>query len=127
MFFGDGRFDPHTPKGLGLIAHELTHVGQQTGTTGSKARFFTEQGGDEMEREAQQTGERVLANVGHRSGLFVEDYVREYEGEGGLTQADQVRLDRISVMALDEAQRMLASQGVRGERQRGRAGRDGRD
>ena len=114
VFFGEGRFDPHTPKGLGLIAHELTHVGQQTGTTGSKARFFTEHGGDEMEREAQQTGERVLANAGSRSGLFVEDYVREYEGEGGLTQADQQRLDRISVMALDEAQRMLARQGVHG-------------
>ena len=105
---------PHTPKGLGLIAHELTHVGQQTGTTGSKARFFSEAGGDQMEREAQQTAEHVLANAGSRSGLFVEDYVREYEGEDRLTQADQQRLDRISVMALTEAQRMLASQGVRG-------------
>ena len=114
VFFGEGRFDPHTPKGLGLIAHELTHVGQQTGTTGSKARFFSEAGGDQMEREAQHTAEHVLANAGSRSGLFVEDYVREYEGEGGLTQADQQRLDRISVMALAEAQRMLASQGVRG-------------
>ena len=107
VFFGEGRFDPHTPKGLGLIAHELTHVGQQTGTTGDRARFFTERGGDEMEREAQQTGERVLANVGDRSGLFVEDYVREYEGEGGLTQADQRRLDHISLLALQGAQRLL--------------------
>ena len=114
VFFGEGRFDPHTPKGLGLIAHELTHVGQQTGTTGSKARFFSEAGGDQMEREAQQTAEHVLANAGSRSGLFVEDYVREYEGDGGLTQADQLRLDRISVMALAEAQRMLASQGMHG-------------
>ena len=113
VFFGDGRFDPHTPKGLGLIAHELTHVGQQTGTTGNKARFFTAQGGDEMEREAQQTGERVLANAGSQSGLFVEDYVREYEGEKGLSQADQQRLDHISVMALDEAKRMLERQGRR--------------
>ena len=114
VFFGEGRFDPHTPKGLGLIAHELTHVGQQTGTTGSKARFFSEAGGDQMEREAQHTAEHVLANAGSRSGLFVEDYIREYEGEGGLTQADQQRLDRISVMALAEAQRMLASQGMHG-------------
>ena len=114
VFFGEGRFDPHTPKGLGLIAHELTHVGQQTGTTGSKARFFSEAGGDQMEREAQHTAEHVLANAGSRSGLFVEDYVREYEGEDGLTQADQQRLDRISVMALAEAQRMLAREGMHG-------------
>ena len=113
VFFGEGRFDPHTPKGLGLIAHELTHVGQQTGTTGSKARFFTEVGGDEMEREAQQTGERVLANAGSRAGLFVEDYVREYECEGGLTQADQQRLDRISVLALAEAARAFGARGGR--------------
>ena len=114
VFFGDGRFDPHTPKGLGLIAHELTHVGQQTGTTGNKARFFTAQGGDEMEREAQQTGERVLANAGSRAGFFVEDYVREYEGEYNLSQSDQQRLDRISVKALEESQRMLERQGLRG-------------
>jgi len=114
VFFGDGRFDPHTPKGLGLIAHELTHVGQQTGTTGNKARFFTAQGGDEMEREAQQTGERVLANAGCRAGFFVEDYVREYEGEYNLSQSDQQRLDRISVKALEESQRMLERQGLRG-------------
>ena len=114
VFFGDGRFDPHSPKGLGLIAHELTHVGQQTGTTGSKARFFTQEGGDSMEREAQQTAEHVLANVGSRKGLFVEDYVREYEGEGSLSQDDQKRLDRISVLALEETQRLLKNQGVRG-------------
>ena len=112
VFFGNGHFDPTTPKGLGLIAHELTHVGQQTGTTGNKARFFSEQGGDEMEREAQGVGARVLANAGSRSGLFVEDYIREYEGEQALTQADHQRLDRISVMALEEAQRMLASRGA---------------
>lgn len=107
VFFGEGRFDPHTPKGLGLIAHELTHVGQQTGTTGDGARFFSERGGDEMEREAQRAAQNVLANVGDRSGLFVEDYVREYEGEGGLTQADQRRLDHISLLALQGAQRLL--------------------
>ena len=114
VFFGEGRFDPHSPKGLGLIAHELTHVGQQTGTTGSKARFFTERGGDEMEREAQQTGERVLANAGRRGGLFVENYVREYQSEGGLTHSDQQRLDRISLEALNLAEWRLAIGGRRG-------------
>jgi hypothetical protein len=34
VFFGEGEFDPHSQKGLGLIAHELTHVGQQTGAGG---------------------------------------------------------------------------------------------
>jgi hypothetical protein len=29
IFFRSGRFDPHSPRGLALVAHELTHVAQQ--------------------------------------------------------------------------------------------------
>lgn len=113
VFFGGGRFEPATAQGLGLIAHELTHVGQQTGALGDKTRFFTERGGDEMEREAQQAAERVLMNVGSAGGLHVDEYFRSYEaqGDGRLTKADQDRLDRISMMALQEAERMLGRRG----------------
>ncbi|MGI4788789.1 MAG: eCIS core domain-containing protein [Janthinobacterium lividum] len=112
IFFGEGKFDPHTPQGLGLIAHELTHVGQQTGTTGNKTSFYSEAGGDQMERDAQQTGAHVLANAGSRNGLFIEDYVREYEGEVSLS--NQQRLDRISVRALEAARKLLGKHGLTG-------------
>jgi hypothetical protein len=116
VFFGEGKFDPATGQGLGLIAHELTHVGQQTGAVGNTARFFTSSGGDTMEREAQQVGERVMANVGRRGGLFVEDYVRHYEGADGegVSRADQTRLDHISLLALQEAERLLVARGMTG-------------
>ena len=113
VFFGEGRFDAASGKGLGLIAHELTHVGQQTGTTGDKTRFYTASGGDEMEQEARQTEQRVLARAGNQSGLFVENYVRSYSGEDGatLSHADQQRLDTISLQAIQYAEQRLATVG----------------
>jgi hypothetical protein len=33
VVFGTGQYAPKTSAGQRLIAHELTHVGQQTGTT----------------------------------------------------------------------------------------------
>ncbi|HVT13899.1 MAG TPA: DUF4157 domain-containing protein [Fimbriimonadaceae bacterium] len=109
VFFGAGKYDPASRQGLALIAHELTHVGQQTGTTGDKTRFYTHQGGDEMEAEAQQTAERFLTNLATPSGLIVESYACAYqnENEHPLTAHDQHRLDRISTLALEKAGRRV--------------------
>lgn len=60
VFFGESRYAPQSRQGLGLLAHEVTHVGQQSGI-GDRMRFFTPSGGDQMEREAQQTASQVLA------------------------------------------------------------------
>ncbi len=60
VFFGEGRYAPQTRTGLGLLAHELTHVGQQAALIGDKMRFFTPQGGDAMESEAQRTAAETL-------------------------------------------------------------------
>lgn len=116
VFFGDRKFDPRSGPGLGLIAHELTHVGQQTGAIGDRARFFSRTGGDEMEQEAQQTSLRVLANVAPGAGLQVAQCINQYltDDSQGITLADQERLDRISVMALREAERALAQAGRSG-------------
>ncbi len=112
MFFGANRFDPSTNKGLGLIAHELTHVGQQTGAHGDSTRFFTQRGGDEMEKEAQQVGERVLAHAGNANSLQVDEYVCHYEGESGaISRNDEERLNRISVQALQQAGHTLRQRG----------------
>ncbi len=35
IFFDEGKYNPGTTEGQGLLAHELTHVGQQTGFGGS--------------------------------------------------------------------------------------------
>ncbi|MFI5385014.1 MAG: DUF4157 domain-containing protein [Fimbriimonadales bacterium] len=115
VFFGEGKLDPSSRQGLGLIAHELTHVGQQTGTTGDKARFYTQSGGDAMEKEAQQTAERFLVNEHSPGRLVVEHCDRQYEAEQGsdLTEENRQRLDSIYEQALRLAEEMLASKGNR--------------
>ncbi|RYG32071.1 DUF4157 domain-containing protein, partial [bacterium] len=107
VFFGAGKYDPHSPQGMGLIAHEATHVGQQTLGDPAKARFNTLRGGDEMEQEAQQTAEMVMRNLGSGESFSVAEYVRRYEGDGekGIAPSDQQRLDRLSLLALKKAQR----------------------
>jgi hypothetical protein len=61
VFFGRDRFAPASHVGMGLLAHELTHVKQQTGARGSQMRFYTATGGDALEREAQEAAAAVVA------------------------------------------------------------------
>ncbi|HEX5322521.1 MAG TPA: DUF4157 domain-containing protein [Capsulimonadaceae bacterium] len=65
IFFGDDRYETRTREGMGLLAHELTHVGQQVRTGGVELRFFTPAGGDILEQEAQAVASRVQAHSGH--------------------------------------------------------------
>lgn len=61
VFFGESRYDPGSREGLGLLAHELTHVGQQTRGIREGMHFFTPSGGGALEEEARQTAGKVLA------------------------------------------------------------------
>lgn len=113
VFFGAGKFDMSSRQGMSLIAHELTHVMQQSAGADDKARRFSQRGGDEMEREAQQTAELYLANVGTPHGLMVENYAKVYETDSAshLGAADETRLDRISVRAVQRAGEILKARG----------------
>ena len=109
VFFGEGRYDPSSRQGMGLIAHELAHVGQQTGMIGDRARFFTPAGGDIMEREAQDVASRVLARPDIGVPMIVDEYIRDYvfATDTDISDEDVSRLDHISILALQEAQRLL--------------------
>lgn len=111
VFFGANKYDPTSPKGLGLIAHEITHVGQQLGLQGDKIRFATKSGGDDMEQEAQEVGERVANNLVHPTGVRVGSYIRHYvpADDQPLNAGVQARLDRIGLRALNKASRQLAA------------------
>jgi hypothetical protein len=113
IFFGANKFDPTTAKGVGLIAHEATHVLQQTGGKGVDTRMFSPRGGDEMEQEAQDVAELALRNIGG-GGITVQLYERHYqsENEQGVSPTDRQRLDHISILALDEAKRQARSRGL---------------
>jgi hypothetical protein len=62
IVFGAGKYRPDTPSGDHLIAHELTHVVQQSGSSGAVAQPRSEhsQPGEADELQAEAVASRVL-------------------------------------------------------------------
>jgi len=60
VVFGAGMYSPGSSAGQRLLAHELTHVLQQSGTAQSAPVAEISQPGDAGEREADEIAERVM-------------------------------------------------------------------
>ena len=58
IFFRRGEYQPGSPTGKKLLAHELTHVVQQTGNV--RAKLTIGQPGDRYEQEADRVAEQVV-------------------------------------------------------------------
>jgi hypothetical protein len=69
IFFADGRYSPGSTEGRATLAHELTHVGQQTGFTPSAGGV---QRASEAEEALQTLGDPAL----QRAGMDEEDQVQ---------------------------------------------------
>jgi hypothetical protein len=64
VFFREGNYDPHSSGGQELIAHELTHVVQQSsGAVPRSGRMAVNPPGDAFEQEAD-TAARAVAGMG---------------------------------------------------------------
>jgi hypothetical protein len=62
IYFGAGRYDPDSAGGRHLLAHELTHVAQQsTGPATLSASSWLSQPGDATERAADAAADRFAA------------------------------------------------------------------
>jgi len=59
VFFRQGAYDPGSSPGRELLAHELTHVVQQTGP-GIKTKLTVSQPGDPLERQADEMARAVM-------------------------------------------------------------------
>jgi hypothetical protein len=72
VVFGAGRYEPSTPRGRTLIAHELTHVVQQrfASSTSELLRVNTPRGDDEI--EATATARRVLGRSADSTPSLVQ-------------------------------------------------------
>ncbi|HVT13308.1 MAG TPA: DUF4157 domain-containing protein [Fimbriimonadaceae bacterium] len=107
VFFGEGKYDPHSKAGLALIAHELTHVAQQGGLAVKRKSFLDDDGGP-WEAEARAVGARVLAQ--ETRGLHVERCERYYmlDGEPDQIAHAQNRLNRISTIVMERLEDRLA-------------------
>lgn len=65
VVFGQGQYAPATPEGKKLLAHELTHVVQQSRGSGPlRAASAISRPSDTAEREAEKTAARVVAGSG---------------------------------------------------------------
>ncbi|MGA2115827.1 MAG: DUF4157 domain-containing protein [Bryobacteraceae bacterium] len=58
VVFGTGQFDPRTSGGQRLLAHELTHVLQQSSVTTAPANLPVDPADSPHEREAHQSADR---------------------------------------------------------------------
>lgn len=77
VFFGAGEYRPHTPGGQRLLAHELTHVVQQT-RSGSPA--IQRQPLDSPATPAQETGEhercvQILKDSSQYAPIIIEHFM----------------------------------------------------
>ena len=62
VFMGEGKFNPTSSEGQGLLAHELTHVGQQTGFGGEGVQREAEpEEEEEVQREAEPEEEETAS------------------------------------------------------------------
>ena len=65
VVMGAGRWQPHTTAGQKLLAHELTHVVQQSGSNSSPSQATSiSKPHEPAEREAAQLADHQLARVG---------------------------------------------------------------
>ncbi|HYO90222.1 MAG TPA: DUF4157 domain-containing protein, partial [Pyrinomonadaceae bacterium] len=62
IYFSQGAYQPSTPSGQGLLAHELAHVVQQDSgaATPSTYGFHVSEPGDPLERQADAASEAVM-------------------------------------------------------------------
>ncbi len=66
IFFRQGEYSPGTTSGQELLAHELTHVVQQTGSVQTKLTVGAPD--DEYEREADQVAAQVMRRLASPEG-----------------------------------------------------------
>jgi hypothetical protein len=62
MVFGAGMYAPGSADGRRLLAHELTHVVQQSGATQAAAVTEISTPADAGEREADEIAEQMIGN-----------------------------------------------------------------
>ena len=60
IYFGAGEYNPSTREGKELLAHELTHVVQQRGSSISQAANTAGQVGDAFEQEADEVAASIV-------------------------------------------------------------------
>jgi hypothetical protein len=118
IFVRKGAYDPHSSQGQELIAHELTHVVQQSGSSASGGGSMTVTApGDAYEQEADAVAKEVTGGGAESSAQrqaeddAVQMQVDEEEEELTQRQVEVEEEEELPIQAqLDEAQGSLQRQ-----------------
>jgi hypothetical protein len=105
IFFRQGEYSPGTSSGRELLAHELTHVVQQTGD-GIQRKMTVSQPGDPLEVEADSMARSVMQQE-HRSTPRTEPsgISRQEEEETVQTKAIDPHMQRQPEQLKDEEEK----------------------
>jgi hypothetical protein len=92
VVFGAGRYEPSSPEGRRLIAHELTHVVQQQGASARPGMVDDPAAEFEAERNAHALGTAGVPSVHHSSGRGALQRQKPGGGSGGGLDADDQKI-----------------------------------
>ena len=92
IYFNAGVFDPYSPEGVGVIAHEVTHVaqfleGRDGEATSVEGGVGVTTPGDHVEQEAESVGAEMAAEQAGSASGDVAGEVETSDDVGGLTVA----------------------------------------
>lgn len=105
IFFRDGAYDPHSSGGQELIAHELTHVVQQsTGAVGGAGRMTVNPPGDVFEQEADAIACTI---TGTGAGAEVQRQVVPEEEEGEILQRQEEEEELLQRQDIPEEEELV--------------------
>jgi len=109
IFFSQGAYDPASPKGMALLAHELTHVRQQTAASAPIASA----GLGTMEEEAQNA-ERMVLVRSRRERSSIESVDVEWRLQPADRKTDERYRAALEARAVDLAVEQLDQLGLSG-------------
>jgi hypothetical protein len=107
VFFAQGKYDAASPSGLGLVAHELWHVVQQSGPPTGDMSSAT--GLLQLEREAHSMGQEVLSHFAGGGTVEIEHFeLNAGYGASSPPREISARIEAIGRSALEAAKTHLS-------------------
>ena len=109
IYFGRGEYDSSSREGKELLAHELAHVVQQRGSSGSPQTNATGQAGDAFEQEADQAAASVL--MGQRPHVENRSAAPAFQRQGHGPEAPSITHGVTLSLAYDQVERVSGTAG----------------
>jgi hypothetical protein len=108
--FASGAYQPGTPAGDALLAHELAHVVQQRGAAPTAARAIADSGGAAHETDADQAAVGVMARLWGGVRSAARSVAPVLRADYGLQRCSTTEGRKVPVVATDadEAKRKAA-------------------